>query len=136
MALNIELFYIISRKLSLCGLFWTTLYITTALLADARTKTLHSAEVFFFRSNQLTVGVCSSQDILNGGSRLEQMTCMHGELSSFIRVLNDFPSYSSQDKLNEGVYCLFMVRAIVCQINYNYQVWLCSNARPSPMRVK
>ena len=27
MALNIELFYIISRKLSLCGLFWTTLYI-------------------------------------------------------------------------------------------------------------
>jgi len=26
MALNIELFYIISRKLSLCGLFWTTLY--------------------------------------------------------------------------------------------------------------
>src|SRR6218665_848408 len=28
MALNIELFYIISRKLSLCGLFWTTLYIT------------------------------------------------------------------------------------------------------------
>ena len=25
MALNIELFYIISRKLSLCGLFWTTL---------------------------------------------------------------------------------------------------------------
>ena len=29
MALNIELFYIISRKLSLCGLFWTTLYIYT-----------------------------------------------------------------------------------------------------------
>src|SRR6218665_820181 len=29
MALNIELFYIISRKLSLCGLFWTTLYMHT-----------------------------------------------------------------------------------------------------------
>jgi len=27
MSLNIELFYIISRKLSLCGFFWTTLYI-------------------------------------------------------------------------------------------------------------